>query len=77
VNAATPADVRRRDYRDEVIEAFADAEAALRARARLERAILLDLVNAQRVEIGTLKRDRDALREELRRVAAAAVRVAA
>jgi hypothetical protein len=51
-HVAIPAAIRRRDYRDEVIEAFADAEAARcaqhsaeRAQWRLERAMLLDRID--------------------------------
>jgi polyhydroxyalkanoate synthesis regulator phasin len=63
----------RRDFRDEVIEALADAEAALRARARLEQAMLLDRLEAQRGEIARLRTQVANLRAELWRYTAAAV----
>ena len=44
-----------RDYRDTLIEILTDLEAAQRARWRLERAALIDLLNAQRDEIARLK----------------------
>jgi hypothetical protein len=56
-----------------VIEAFADAEAALRARSRLERSMLLDVIGSQRLEITRLQVERDGLRAELRRYTANAV----
>ena len=60
-----------------VIEALADSEAALRARVRVERAMLLDLISQQRAELARLRSQLDAAREELRRYTARAVEAAA
>jgi hypothetical protein len=70
-------DPRRRDYRDGVIEEFADLEVSLRVQHRLERGLLIDLINRQWAEIKRINRQLDVLREELRRYTARAMEIAA
>jgi hypothetical protein len=62
-----------RDYRDDVIEALADTEASLRAQCRLERAFLLDRIDALAAENKRLRDQLSWRRDELRRYTAAAI----
>lgn len=55
-----------RDYRDLVIEELADREAALRAQWRLERAALLDRIDAQHAELARLRDAHQRVVEEFR-----------
>ena len=62
-----------RDFRDAVIEEFADRELALRHQWRFERAALLDRLDAQAAEIARLRHSLATLRADVMRYTASTV----